>query len=93
MWMSQQSVNQAARRSALDALAVPRRQRIDRARRLEALVVAVLPALGERDAQIRELTGMGKRSTMADDLGLSVREAVEWRRMAGQAGPPRRGFA
>jgi hypothetical protein len=45
--MSQQSVRQAARRSALDAQAVLRKERSDRERRLEALAVAVLIALGE----------------------------------------------
>ena len=48
--MSQQSVRQAARPSALDALAERRKQRADRERRLEGLAVAVLTALGERDA-------------------------------------------
>jgi hypothetical protein len=52
--MSQQSVRQAARRSALDARPVLRKERADRERRLEGLAVAVLTALGERDALIRE---------------------------------------
>ena len=43
--MSQQSVRQAARRSALDAQAVLRKERADRERRLEGLAVAVLTAL------------------------------------------------
>jgi hypothetical protein len=38
--MSQQSVRQAARRSALDAQAVLRKERADRKRRLEGLAVA-----------------------------------------------------
>jgi hypothetical protein len=42
--MSQQSVRQAARRSALDAQAARRKERADRERRLEALAVAVLTA-------------------------------------------------
>jgi hypothetical protein len=46
--MSQQSFRQEARRSALDAQAVLRKERADRERRLEALAVAVLTALGER---------------------------------------------
>jgi hypothetical protein len=49
--MSQQSVRQAARRSALDAQAVRRKERADRERRLERLAVEVLTALGERDGQ------------------------------------------
>jgi hypothetical protein len=52
--MGQQSVRQAARRSALDAQAVLRKERADRERRLEALAVAVLTALGERDALVRD---------------------------------------
>jgi hypothetical protein len=76
--MSQQSVRQAARRSALDAQAA--QERADRERRLEALAVAVLTALGERDARVRDaerLAGQALR-TMTDDEGLSVREAVDW---------------
>ena len=78
--MSQQSVRQAARRSALDAQAVLRKQRADRERRLEALAVAVLTALGERDALVRDAerrAGQALR-TMTEDEGLSLREAVEW---------------
>ena len=48
--MSQQSVRQAVRRSALDAQAALRKDRADRERRLEGLAAAVLTALGERDA-------------------------------------------
>ena len=44
--MSQHSVRQAARRSALDAQAILRKERADRERRLEGLAVAVLTALG-----------------------------------------------
>jgi hypothetical protein len=52
--MGQQSVRQAARRVALDAQAVLRKERADRERRLQALAVAVLTALGERDALVRD---------------------------------------
>jgi hypothetical protein len=52
--MSQQSVRQAARRSTLDAQAARRRERADRERRLEALAVAVLTALGERDRAVKD---------------------------------------
>src|SRR5215207_4858249 len=78
--MSQQPVRQAARRSALDAQAALRKERADRDRRLEALAVAVLTALGERDALIRDAerrAGQALR-TMTDDEGLSLREAVDW---------------
>jgi hypothetical protein len=77
--MSQQSVRQAARRSALDAQAVLRKERADRERRLEGLAVAVLTALGERDDLVRDAerrAGQALR-TMTDE-GLSQREAVEW---------------
>jgi len=52
----------------------------DRERRLEGLAVAVLTALGERDAAVR---GADRRAgealqTMTDDEGLSLREAIEW---------------
>jgi hypothetical protein len=78
--MSQQSVRQAARRSALDAQALLRKERDDRERRLERLAVAVLTVLGERDALIRDAerrAGQALR-TMTDGEGLSVREAVDW---------------
>jgi hypothetical protein len=48
--MSQQS----ARRSALDAQAARRKERADWERRLEALAVAVLTALGERDGAVKD---------------------------------------
>jgi hypothetical protein len=52
--MSQHSVRQAARRSALDAQAALRKDRADRERRLEGLAVHVLTALGGRDAAVRD---------------------------------------
>jgi hypothetical protein len=78
--MSQQSVRQAARRLALDAQAVRRRERADRERRLEALAVAVLTALGERDRAVKdaEMPAGEALRAMSVDEGLSVREAVEW---------------
>ena len=78
--MSQQAVRQAAQRSALDAQAVLRKERADRERRLESLAVAVLTALGERDALVRdaELRAGQALRTMTDDEGLSVHEAVAW---------------
>jgi hypothetical protein len=57
--MSQQSVRQAARRSALEAQAVRRKERADRARRLEGLAVAVLTALGECDGAVRDCAACG----------------------------------
>jgi hypothetical protein len=80
--MSQQAVRQAARRSALDAQAVLRKERADRERRLERLAVGVLTALGEREAAVRneEHRASAALQTMTDDEGLSLREA---RRSAG----------
>jgi hypothetical protein len=78
--MSQHSVRQAARRSALDAQAARRKERADRERRIEALAVVVLTALGERDALVRDAerrAGQALR-TMTGNEGLSVREALDW---------------
>jgi hypothetical protein len=77
--MSQQSVRQAARRSALDAQAALRKERADRQRRLEALAVAVLTALSER-ALVRDAERQAGQAlrTMIDVDGLSLREAVDW---------------
>ncbi|HMG31381.1 MAG TPA: hypothetical protein VK585_14805, partial [Jiangellaceae bacterium] len=68
------------RRSALDAQAARRRERADRERRLEALAVAVLTALGERDRAVKdaEMRAGEALRAMSVDEGLSVREAVEW---------------
>ena len=78
--MSQRSMRQAARRSALNAQAGLRKQRADRERRLEALAVEVLTALGERAGAVQdaELRAGGALLAMTDEEGLSVREAVEW---------------
>jgi hypothetical protein len=74
--MSQQSIRQAARRSVLDAQAVLRTQRADREHRLETLVVALLTALAERDALIREAEQRASEALrmMTDDEGLSLRK-------------------
>jgi hypothetical protein len=64
----------------LDAQAARRKQRADRERRLEALAVAVLTVLGERDGAVKDAerrAGEALRA-MSVDEGLSVREAVEW---------------
>jgi hypothetical protein len=78
--MSQQSVRQAARRSALDAQAILRKERADRERRLEALAVTVLSALGERDALVRDAERRAGQAlqTMTNDEGPLLREAAEW---------------
>ena len=69
--MSQQSVRQAARRSALDAQAARRKERADRERRLEGLAVAVLTALGERDGAVKDAekrAGEALRAMSDDDV-------------------------
>ena len=73
--MSQQSVRQAARRSALDAQAVLRKERADRERRLEGLAVAVLTAIGERDSLVRDAERRAAQALrlMTDQEGLSIR--------------------
>ena len=78
--MSQQSVRQAARRSALDAQAVLRKERADRERRLEALAVAVLTALVNAMALVRDAERRAGQAlqTMTEDEGFSLREAVDW---------------
>ena len=55
-----------------------RKQRADRERRLEALAVEVLTALGERAGAVQdvELRAGGALLAMSHDEGLSVREAV-----------------
>jgi hypothetical protein len=78
--MNQQSVRQAARRAALDAQAVLRKERAGRERRLEGLAVAVLTAIGERDGAVWDAERRAGEAlrTMTGDEGLSVRAAAEW---------------
>jgi hypothetical protein len=78
--MMQQSVRQAARRAALDAQAVLRKERADRERRLEVLAVEVLTAIGERDGAFWDAERRAGEAlrTMTDDEGLSVRETAGW---------------
>ena len=60
--MSQQSVRQTARRSAVDVQAVLRKERAHRERRLEGLAVEVRTALGERDQGVWDAEcGLGRR--------------------------------
>jgi hypothetical protein len=74
--ISQQSVRQAARRSALDARAVLRKEWADRERRLEALAVEVLTALGERDAFVWDAERRAGHAlrTMTDEKGFAPRD-------------------
>jgi hypothetical protein len=72
--MNQQAMRRAARRSALDAQAVRRKERADRERRLEGLAVAVLTALGEGDGAVRDAERRAGEAlrTMTGEEGLSV---------------------
>jgi hypothetical protein len=56
--------------------AVPRKQRADRERWVEGLVVAVLTVLGERDAAVRDAERRGGEAleTMTNDEGPSLQE-------------------
>jgi hypothetical protein len=78
--MGQQSVRQAARRSALAAQLARRRARAERERRLEGLAVDVLVAVSERDAAIQAAECRAGQAllVMTDQAGLSLREVVEW---------------
>jgi hypothetical protein len=78
--MSQQSVRQAARRAALDAQAVRRKDRAERERRLEVLAVEVMTAIGERDRAVWDAERRAGEAlrTMTGDEGLSVRAAADW---------------
>ena len=74
--MSQESVRQAAPRSALDAQALLRNECADRGRRLEGLAVIVMTSLGECAAAGRRAAG--RRGATGDDRddGLSVSPAA-----------------
>jgi hypothetical protein len=74
--MSQQSVRQEARRSALDAAEGTGRPRTPAG----GTGGAALTALGERDGAVKDAeqrAGEALRA-MSDDEGLSVRETVDW---------------
>jgi hypothetical protein len=70
------SVWQTARRAGLDAQAGHRRERQERDRRIDALAVEVLVAIGERDAAERRAGEL--LQTMIDREQLSLRQAVAW---------------
>jgi len=78
--MSQQSVQTSGAAPSARCPGGTAQTRTDRERRLEALAVAVLTALGEHDALVRDAeqrAGQALR-TMTDDEGLSLREADDW---------------
>ena len=76
----EQSVRQSARRSALEAQAKMRAERIERERRLSALGVKVMVALSERDHLVRrcEERAGSALATMVGREGLSLNEAAVW---------------
>ena len=101
--MGQQSVRQAARKTALDVRAARRVARAQRERRLDALTVEVHVALGERDAAVAAMERRAGQAlhAMTSDEGLTLAEAVDWcgagltireagrlRRMAAEANDP-----
>ena len=74
--MAQQSVRQAARRTAREIKARRRTERAAREQRIEHLAVAVLTALGERAAAERRV---GEALVELTDVqGLSLSDAVEF---------------
>jgi hypothetical protein len=78
--MSQQSIKQQARRSAVAIAKEQRRKRLERERRMEDLAVQVMTAVGERDAAVAEAehrAGVALREMTAVE-GLPLAEAVEW---------------
>ena len=79
--MRQQSVRQAALRSALDAQAVRRKERVDRERRLEGLAVEMLTPLGERDATIAatvQRAGAALQAMINDEHVTVATETAQW---------------
>src|SRR5829696_8145180 len=78
--MSQQLVRRVARRSALDAVAVLRKERANRERRLVGVAVEVLTALAERDAAVSDTERRAGEALrrMTDNENLSARVAADW---------------
>ncbi len=77
--VGKQSARQVARRAALDAQAKMRAQRVEREKRLSALGVQVMVALGERDemvARCERRAGEALRG-MTEDEGMGLAEAVQ----------------
>ena len=76
--MGQQSVRQAARKTALDVRAARRVARARRERRLDNLTVEVHVALRERDAAVAAIERRAGQAlqTMTSDEGLTLRDAV-----------------
>jgi len=77
--VSQQAGRQAARREAMNALTQRRRERVERDKRIDALVVAVMLALAERDAAVAafELRAGTALRRITDEEGLPLHDVVE----------------
>ena len=78
--MGQQSVRQAARKTALDVRVARRVARALRERRLDNLTVEVHVALGKRDAAVAAMERRAGQAlqAMTSGEGLTLREAVDW---------------
>jgi hypothetical protein len=78
--VGKQTARQAARLAASHVHSKYRRERVDRDRRLERLVVEVLSALGERDGMIAatEQRAGAALQAMIIDEHLTVSEEVQW---------------
>lgn len=73
-------MRQAARRAALEAQSQMKKDRAERERRIGALAIEVMVALGERDAAVatqERIAGEGLRR-MIEDEKLHVREIAAW---------------
>lgn len=78
--MPDQTARQRARRTAKDAQARMRARRAEEERRREALGVAVVSALAERDALVAECEARAGAAlaTLTGREGLTLAAAVEW---------------
>ncbi|MDN5898468.1 MAG: hypothetical protein L0H74_00185 [Brachybacterium sp.] len=78
--MSQQTIRQQARVAARGSAQRRRRERLARERRIEDLAVAVLTAVGERDAAVAaaEQRAGAALVELTQSEGLTLREAVAW---------------
>ena len=78
MVVGQQAGRQAARREAMKALTQRRRERVEKGKRVDALVVAVMLALAERDAAVSafELRAGTALRRVTDEEGFSLHDVV-----------------
>lgn len=77
--MSRQAMRQVARRRVQEALAVKQKEREAQERRVQALAVAVLTALAERDAAVvaaEQSAAVSVAAMVAE--GLSLAEIAQW---------------